>query len=88
MFARHLESDATLVVFESPYRIVASLTDLVATLGPDRAVAVARELTKRFEEVMRGTAAEALAHLATPPPRGEFTLLIGGASAPVPGRSA
>jgi 16S rRNA (cytidine1402-2'-O)-methyltransferase len=88
LFARHLDSDATLVVFESPYRIVASLTDLVATLGPDRAVAVARELTKRFEEVVRGTAAEALAHFSTHPPRGEFTLLIGGASAPVPGRSA
>jgi 16S rRNA (cytidine1402-2'-O)-methyltransferase len=88
LFARHLEAEATLVVFESPYRIVASLSDLVAALGPERAVAVGRELTKHFEEVFRGTAADALSHFAERTPRGEFTLLIGGARAPLPGRAA
>jgi 16S rRNA (cytidine1402-2'-O)-methyltransferase len=87
-FARFLETDATLVVFESPHRIVSSLTDLVAALGPERAVAVGRELTKHFEEMFRGTAADALAHFTTHAPRGEFTLLIGGARAPIPGRAA
>jgi 16S rRNA (cytidine1402-2'-O)-methyltransferase len=88
LFARHLDTDATLIVFESPYRIVASLTDLVAALGGERAVAVGRELTKHFEEVFRGHAADALAHFAAHTPRGEFTLVIGGASAPVPGGAA
>jgi 16S rRNA (cytidine1402-2'-O)-methyltransferase len=83
-FARHAESESTLVVLESPYRVQASLTDLVAALGPDRPVAVARELTKRFEEVFRGTAGAALEHFSANAPRGEFTLLIGGARAPAP----
>jgi 16S rRNA (cytidine1402-2'-O)-methyltransferase len=87
-FARHADSEATLVVFESPYRVVASLMDLVTTLGPDRPVAIARELTKHFEEVFRGTAAAALAHFTEQSPRGEFTMLIGRADAPVPGASA
>ena len=87
-FARYAECDDTLVVFDSPYRILASLKDLIATLGSERPVALARELTKRFEEVFRGTAAAALQHFTEQPPRGEFTLLIGSAKAPVPGVAA
>ena len=83
-FQRHADNEATLIVFESPYRVLASLKDLVATLGAGRPIAVARELTKRFEEVFRGTAASALAHFSEHAPRGEFTLVIGGANAPVP----
>jgi len=88
LFARHKDAEATLVVFESPHRVIAALTDLEAILGAERPVAVGRELTKHFEEVVRGTAADALAHFSGHAPRGEFTLLIGGARAPVPGRSA
>jgi len=84
-FTRHADSDSTLVVFESPHRILAALKDLVAALGPDRPVGVGRELTKHFEEVFRGTAAAALHHFEHHAPRGEFTLVIGGRSAPVPG---
>ena len=64
--------------------MLAALKDLVAALGPERPVAVARELTKRFEEVFRGTAAMALAYFSEHTPRGEFTLAIGGTGAPVP----
>src|SRR6202022_402321 len=60
LFAAHAESENTLVVFESPHRVVAALQDLVASLGPDRPVAIGRELTKHFEEVVRGTASAAL----------------------------
>ena len=81
-FERHKDDEATLIVFESPYRVLASLKDLVAALGPERPVAIARELTKRFEEVFRGTAASALSHFSEHAPRGEFTFLIGGANAP------
>ena len=83
-FQRHADDESTMVVFESPYRVLASLKDLVSTLGPERRVAIARELTKRFEEVFRGTASAALAHFSEHAPRGEFTFVIGGANAPVP----
>ena len=84
----HREDATTLVVFESPHRLLAALRDVVSALGPERPLAVARELTKRFEEVFRGTAAEALGHFEQHAPRGEFTLVIGGRGAPLPGASA
>jgi 16S rRNA (cytidine1402-2'-O)-methyltransferase len=67
------------VGFESPKRLPASLRSLAAAL-PDRRVAVCRELTKRFEEVARGTAAAVAASFAEPP-KGEITLVIDGAPA-------
>lgn len=68
----------TLVAFESPKRVGASLTAL-AEVDPDRPVAVCRELTKVHEEVVRGTAAELAARYAQEPPRGEVVLVVGGA---------
>ena len=65
------------VAFESPRRLPASLASLAAE--PDRPVAVCRELTKRFEEVVRGSAADVAARFAEPP-KGEITLVIGAAA--------
>jgi 16S rRNA (cytidine1402-2'-O)-methyltransferase len=65
------------VAFESPQRLPATLRSLAAA-APDRPVAVCRELTKRFEEVVRGTAEE-VAMRFPEPPKGEVTLVIGGA---------
>jgi 16S rRNA (cytidine1402-2'-O)-methyltransferase len=67
------------VAFESPQRLPASLAS-VAARWPERSVAVCRELTKRFEEVVRGTAAEVAAQFAEPP-KGEITVVFGGATA-------
>ncbi len=67
----------TLVAFEAPHRLRRSLQDLVDVLG-DRRVAVCRELTKLHEEIFRGTLSEGLDHFSAP--RGEFTLVIEGAS--------
>jgi 16S rRNA (cytidine1402-2'-O)-methyltransferase len=67
------------VAFESPKRLPATLRSLAATL-PDRPVAVCRELTKRFEEVVRGSAAEVSARFPEPP-KGELTLVVGAAEA-------
>lgn len=82
LFSKHADSDKTLVVFESPYRVLAALKDLQDALGPERQVALGRELTKRFEEVFRGSVAAALEHFSEHAPRGEFTLVIGGKNAP------
>jgi 16S rRNA (cytidine1402-2'-O)-methyltransferase len=67
----------TLVVYESPHRLAASLADALAVLG-DRPAAVARELTKLHEEVLRGSLSELLAEIeARPSLKGEFVLVIG-----------
>ena len=67
----------TAVFFESPHRLRATLEAMRDAFG-DRPLAVCRELTKKFEEVFRGTATEALAHFQEP--RGEFTIVIEGAT--------
>src|SRR5436190_6485578 len=67
------------VAFESPQRLPATLRSL-ADADPDRRVAVCRELTKKFEEVVRGTASEAAERFGTPP-KGEITLVLGAAVA-------
>ncbi len=68
----------TLIFFEGPSRLVASLADMRDVLGPTREAAVARELTKKFEETRRGTLAELAAHYAEAgPPRGEIVVLVG-----------
>lgn len=82
----HLEAwataPATLVCFESPHRILESLSD-IAGLWPHRRMAACRELTKLHEEVLRGTPAEIHAQLAARPTiKGEFTLVIDRASTP------
>src|ERR687886_2395257 len=75
------------VAFESPNRLPATLRSL-ASAQPERPVAVCRELTKRFEEVVRGSAAK-LAERLREPPKGEITLVLGPVSAPAaPGDAA
>lgn len=69
---------ATLLWHEAPHRLAESLADLAAQFG-DRPAAVARELTKRFEEVRRGSLPELAAHYATAAARGEITIVVGPA---------
>jgi len=68
----------TLVLLESPYRIVEALEDILSELG-DRQICVAREMTKMFEEYWRGQVSEALEYFKSQPGRGEFTLVVAGA---------
>lgn len=71
---------ATLIWHEAPHRLAEMLADALAVMG-DRPAAVARELTKRFEEIRRGPLSELSAHYASAPARGEITVLLGPATA-------
>ncbi len=74
---RYAELPMTLLMFEAPHRVRAALADLQAVLGERRVVA-ARELTKLYEEFVRGSAGELAAHFEAHAPRGEFVLLVEG----------
>jgi 16S rRNA (cytidine1402-2'-O)-methyltransferase len=69
------EARETIIFFESPYRLAKTLA-VCTDVMPDRQLCVARELTKKFEEFRRGSAAELLAHYDTHPPKGEIVLVI------------
>lgn len=71
--------ERTIVFYESPHRILGTLRDVLEVVG-DRRVAVARELTKRFEEVFRGRVSEAVAYFEMKQPQGEFTVVLEGAA--------
>src|SRR5881227_2517545 len=73
------EGEETAIFFESPYRLLKTL-QACSTIMPHRQLCVARELTKKFEEFRRGTAAELLAHYQTHPAKGEIVLLVSGGS--------
>jgi 16S rRNA (cytidine1402-2'-O)-methyltransferase len=78
----------TTVLFEAPTRVRTTLADLAAACGPHRPVAVARELTKAFEEVWRGTLAAAVRHVEQAEPRGEYAIVVGPAPEPAPAGDA
>jgi len=75
----------TAVFFESPRRLAATLADAVEVLGADRAAAVCRELTKTYEEVVRGPLAELAEWAAAGEVRGEITVVLAGLVGPAPG---
>ena len=69
----------TVILYEAPHRVARTVADLGTACGSERQVALTRELTKKFEEVWRGTLAEAAVHLATTEPRGEYVIVLEGA---------
>lgn len=69
----------TMVFYESPYRVVKTLTQLAEVLGADRLASTSREITKLHEETSRGTLSELIAHFTAHEPRGEFVLVVAGA---------
>lgn len=70
--------ERTIVLYESPYRVIKTLEQIIEFLGADRKVCVSRELTKKFEENVRGTANEVLEHFKQKEPKGEFVIIIEG----------
>lgn len=78
-----LKSETRSVIFyESPFRVVKLLEQLAEVFGAERRVSVSRELTKKFEQTVRGTVAEVLAHFTENEPKGEFVVVVAGADKP------
>ena len=79
----HLESlkkeQRTMIFYEAPHKLLATLEDMADTFGPDRSISLCRELTKLHEEVVRTTLGEALETYTANPPKGEFVLIVAGA---------
>lgn len=80
--AKHLQSladeERTMIFYESPYRVVKCLEQLAEVFGADRRISVSREITKKFEQTVRGTIAEVLGHFRATEPKGEFVLVVAG----------
>jgi probable S-adenosylmethionine-dependent methyltransferase, YraL family len=72
------EESRTMVFYESPHKLLKTLAQFVEYFGGDRLVSVSRELTKLYEETVRGTLAEVLQHFTDKPPKGEFVVVVGG----------
>ena len=71
-----------MVFYESPYRVVKCLEQFAEVFGSERRVSVSRELTKKFEQTVRGTVAEVLEHFRTTEPKGEFVIVLTGKPKP------
>jgi 16S rRNA (cytidine1402-2'-O)-methyltransferase len=71
-----IDEDATIVFYESPYRLIKTLKEVFEVLG-DRPAVIARELTKMNEEIIRGTVSDLLSYFSNNKPRGEFVIMIG-----------
>ncbi|MEG1701027.1 MAG: 16S rRNA (cytidine(1402)-2'-O)-methyltransferase [Alistipes sp.] len=76
------EEERTMIFYESPYRVIKCLEQFAELFGEDRLVSVSRELTKKFEQTVRGTIAEVLQHFRTKPPKGEFVIVVAGKPKP------
>ncbi|MFT0714089.1 16S rRNA (cytidine(1402)-2'-O)-methyltransferase [Flagellimonas lutimaris] len=72
------EETRTMVFYESPHKLLKTLTHFAEYFGEDRPVSVSRELTKLYEETIRGTVAEVLEHFNNKAPKGEFVIVVGG----------
>lgn len=75
---RLVDEERTMIFYESPYRIVKCLEQFAELFGADRPISVSRELTKKFEQTVRGTVGEVLDHFRTHEPKGEFVVVVAG----------
>ncbi len=72
------DEERTMIFYESPFRVVKCLEQLAETFGAERQVSVSREITKKFEQTVRGTLAEVAEHFRTHSPKGEFVIVVSG----------
>lgn len=74
------DEERTMIFYESPFRVLRTLEQLAAALGADRRASVSREITKKFEETIRGTLSSLAEHFRDTAPRGEFVIVVAGTS--------
>ena len=74
------DEERTMIFYESPYRVVKTLQQFAEVFGPDRHVSCCREISKIYEESVRGTLSEVIAHFREKEPRGEFVIVVAGRS--------
>ncbi|WCO01780.1 16S rRNA (cytidine(1402)-2'-O)-methyltransferase [Psychroserpens ponticola] len=72
------EEPRTIIFYESPHKLIKTLSNFCEYFGEERLVSVSRELTKLYEETVRGTAKEVLEHYTNKPPKGEIVIVVGG----------
>jgi len=72
------DESRTMIFYESPHKLIKTLTNFCEYFGNDRPVSVSRELTKLYEETIRGTAKEVLEHYTKKSPKGEIVIIVGG----------
>ncbi|MEZ5017615.1 MAG: 16S rRNA (cytidine(1402)-2'-O)-methyltransferase [Flavipsychrobacter sp.] len=77
-FSKLVDEERTIILYESPHRLVKTLREMGEHLGTDRQAAVCRELTKMFEETRKGTLAELQQHYEAKPPKGEIVIVVAG----------
>ena len=74
------EEERTMVFYESPYKLIKTLNDFVTTFGENRKAAISREISKIYEENVRGTLTELIKHFTDKQPKGEFVIIVAGKS--------
>lgn len=74
------DESRTMIFYESPFRVLKALGEFAEAFGAERKVSVSRELSKKFEQTVRGTIEEVIAHFEAHPPKGEFVMIVEGAS--------
>ncbi len=79
-FKKLAEEERTMIFYESPFRLNKTLNEFIQYFGEDRRCSVSRELTKKFEETIRGTLQEVLDHFVQHPAKGELVIVVGGKS--------
>lgn len=77
-FTQLATEQRTMIFYESPFRLVKTLQQMVEYFGPDRPASVSREISKLFDETKRGTLAELVAHFTATPPKGEIVIVVSG----------
>ncbi|MFI3323633.1 MAG: 16S rRNA (cytidine(1402)-2'-O)-methyltransferase [Rikenellaceae bacterium] len=77
-FTALAQEERTMIFYESPYRVVKTLEQMIEFFGEERQISVSREITKKFEETIRGTLVEVLQHFTEHQPKGEFVMVLAG----------
>ncbi|MDR1122234.1 MAG: 16S rRNA (cytidine(1402)-2'-O)-methyltransferase [Dysgonamonadaceae bacterium] len=82
------EETRTLIFYESPFRVLKTLSQLAESMGEDRQVSVSREISKIYEETVRGSLKETISHFSVNEPRGEFVIILSGKNKTCPANAS